>query len=97
MYYKRKIAAAATAALCAFVLSVPAAAQKAVSLGTSSVGSTFYVLAIGMSKIMQKHSELTPGDIQRGFNQLVVFLGTRTKAEVLRSNPASLEMALTSL
>ena len=58
MYHKGRLATAATAALCAFVLSMPAAAQKAVSLGTSSVGSTFYVLAIGMSKIMQNHSDV---------------------------------------
>ena len=37
-------------------VSGPAAAQKAVTLGTSSIGSTFYVLAVGMSKIMQKYS-----------------------------------------
>lgn len=56
MYRMNKLTTAALAAFCAFGLSVPVSAQKAVSLGTSSVGSSFYVLGVGMSKIMQKYS-----------------------------------------
>lgn len=52
----RTLTALTLTGLFAVGLAVPAAAQKAVSLGTSSVGSSFYVLSVGMSKIMQKHS-----------------------------------------
>ena len=49
------IAALALAA----VLTAPAAAQDAVRIGTSSVGSVFYTIAIGMSEIIQKHAKVS--------------------------------------
>ncbi|HXV81752.1 MAG TPA: TAXI family TRAP transporter solute-binding subunit [Candidatus Binatia bacterium] len=36
----------------------PASAQQAVRIGTSSVGSTFYVISIAMSKMIQTHASL---------------------------------------
>lgn len=48
------------AAVCAALVaaSSPAVAQEAVSLGTSSVGSTFYIISVGMSQIIQKYAKL---------------------------------------
>ena len=47
---------AAIGALIACFAAGPAAAQKAIRLGTSSVGSSFYVIAIAMSKVIQSHA-----------------------------------------
>ena len=51
----RPVAALALAAL----LTTPAAAQDAVRIGTSSVGSVFYTIAVGMSEIIQKHAKVS--------------------------------------
>lgn len=60
MYEFRKWTNRAVAAgvLTAFgaLAAVPAAAQEAVRLGTSSVGSSFYVISVGMSRLIQKHA-----------------------------------------
>ena len=64
--YMKFLIPATAAALGAAALSVPATAQQAVRLGTSSVGSTFYAISVGMSKIIRKHG---------GFNVSVEPLG----------------------
>ncbi|MDX1485081.1 MAG: TAXI family TRAP transporter solute-binding subunit [Alphaproteobacteria bacterium] len=38
--------------------SLPAHAQEAIRIGTSSVGSVFYTLAIGASEVIQKHAKI---------------------------------------
>jgi TRAP transporter TAXI family solute receptor len=50
----------------AVAAAMPASAQQAVRLGTSSVGSTFYVVAVAMSKLIHAHG---------GFNVTVEPLG----------------------
>jgi len=38
--------------------AVPAAAQQAITIGTSSIGSVFYVISVGMSKMITEHAGL---------------------------------------
>ncbi len=44
--------------ICVGVFLSPAAAQDAIRIGTSSVGSVFYTIAIGASEVIHKHSGL---------------------------------------
>ncbi len=46
------------AAISIAVLAPTAWAQQAIRIGTSSVGSTFYTIAIGAGEIIQKHAGL---------------------------------------
>lgn len=48
----------ATSALALLALAGPAAAQDAIRIGTSSVGSAFYAIAIGASEIITKHAKI---------------------------------------
>ncbi len=48
----------AAAALALLALAGPAAAQDAIRIGTSSVGSVFYTVAIGASEIITKHAKI---------------------------------------
>ena len=50
--------AAMTGALALGLAAAPASAQDAVRIGTSSVGSVFYTIAIGASELIQKHGGL---------------------------------------
>lgn len=52
----RTMTFAAIGALIACFAAGPAAAQKAIRLGTSSIGSSFYATAVGMSQLIQKHA-----------------------------------------
>lgn len=56
--FRRILVPAAAGALGLAALSAPAFAQKAVTLGTSSIGSSFYVVAVGISKMALKHGNL---------------------------------------
>lgn len=56
--YVCTIAKGATALAFAAGVVTTAAAQDAVRLGTSSVGSIFYTIAVGMSEIIQKHANI---------------------------------------
>ena len=53
-----KFGSIAAAVLLAATIAVPASAQKAVRLGTSSIGSSFYVTAVGMSRLIQEHAKM---------------------------------------
>ena len=66
MSISRRFTLSIASAVLATAIAMPANAQQAVRIGTSSVGSTFYVVTIGMSKIIQKHA---------GFNATVEPLG----------------------
>lgn len=57
---QRRMIAIALAGMLAAGLSAPgsASAQKAIRLGTSSVGSSFYAAAVGMSQLIQKHAKI---------------------------------------
>lgn len=44
--------------LAGMVIAVPAQAQEAVRIGTSSIGSVFYTIAIGAGEIITKHAKL---------------------------------------
>lgn len=55
----RVLVAALVAALIGFASPpIGAEVQDAVRLGTSSVGSTFYILAVGMSELSRKHAAI---------------------------------------
>ena len=54
----RTVAGAAALALPLAALALPAAAQEAIRIGTSSVGSVFYTIAIGASEIITKHAKI---------------------------------------
>lgn len=61
MLNKRILSISMGAALFAAGLVIqitPTQAEDAVRIGTSSVGSTFYTIAVGASEIIQKHSKL---------------------------------------
>lgn len=56
---QRKFAVACAGVLIAGVAAAgPAAAQQAIRLGTSSIGSSFYASAVGMSKLIQEHAKI---------------------------------------
>ena len=55
-YSGRFAAAVGVGFVAAALASAPAAAQQAVTIGTSSIGSTFYVISVGMSKMITKHA-----------------------------------------
>jgi TRAP transporter TAXI family solute receptor len=48
--------ACAGALIASFAAVGPAAAQKAIRLGTSSIGSSFYATSVGMSQLIQKYA-----------------------------------------
>ena len=50
--------ASALTALALCLMPAKSAAQTAVSLGTSSVGARFHVLAVGMGDVVSRHSKL---------------------------------------
>ena len=59
----RKAVRLASAALAASLAGIaaphgPAQAQDAIRLGTSSIGSTNYILAVGMSQLVRKHAAI---------------------------------------
>ena len=64
----------------------PAMAQKAITLGTSSIGSTFYVLAVGMSKIMQKYSGINVAVESVGGSHSSMFSIRRGKIDIGMAN-----------
>ena len=76
------------AVLAAGMLAAPgsAMAQKAVTLGTSSIGSTFYVLAVGMSKIMQKYSGINVAVESVGGSHSSMFSIRRGKIDIGMAN-----------
>jgi TRAP transporter TAXI family solute receptor len=81
-----KIAISVTAAALAAVIAVPASAQKAISLGTSSVGSSFYVLSVGMSKIIQKHGGMNVSVESLGGSHANMFGIARGKVDFAMAN-----------
>ncbi|MFQ5914536.1 MAG: TAXI family TRAP transporter solute-binding subunit [Nitrospinota bacterium] len=56
--FKLVLALAVVAAVGFVALSIPAKAQEAIRIGTSSVGSTFYVIAVGLSELLRKRVSL---------------------------------------
>jgi uncharacterized protein len=52
----RRCIAFVAVGLLAVTLATPAAAQKAIRLGTSSIGSSLYVIAVAISKLVQSHA-----------------------------------------
>ncbi len=76
------------AAVCAALVaaSAPAAAQEAVSLGTSSVGSTFYIISVGMSKIIQKYAKLNVSVESLGGSHANMFGVARGKVDFAMGN-----------
>lgn len=67
-------------------MPAPAMAQKAISLGTSSVGSSFYVLSVGMSKIIQKHSGMNVSVETLGGSHANMFGIARDKVDFAMAN-----------
>jgi TRAP transporter TAXI family solute receptor len=86
MLQKQLLLTATVTALCAFALSGLVAAQTAISLGTSSVGSSFYVLSVGMSKIIQKHGEMNVSVESLGGSHANMFGIARGKVDFAMAN-----------
>lgn len=58
-FKQQKLALPAAAALLGIAMgSTNAWAQKAITLGTSSIGSSFYVVSVGMAKMALKHANI---------------------------------------
>lgn len=87
MSKSRKIRQAGLAAVCVVIAaSAPAVAQQAVSLGTSSVGSTFYAISVGMSQIIQKHAKLNVSVESLGGSHANMFGIDRNKVDFAMGN-----------
>ena len=86
MNSNRQIAIAVAAATSLFAISFSAGAQEAVRLGTSSVGSTFYTISIGMSKIIQKHGGLNVSVESLGGSHANMFGVARDKVDFAMGN-----------
>lgn len=69
--------------------SAPAFAQKAVTLGTSSIGSSFYVVAVGISKMALKHGNLNVGVEAVGGSHANMFSIQRGKVDFAIANSAA--------
>lgn len=75
------------AAVCATMVAVaPASAQEAIRLGTSSVGSTFYAISVGMSKIIQKYAGLNVSVESLGGSHANMFGIDRGKVDFAMGN-----------
>lgn len=84
-FSRRTALAGALAAVGVFSV-MPAVSQEAVRIGTSSVGSSFYVIAVGMSQMIQKHA---------GINVAVEPLGG-SHANVFGIGAGKVEFAITN-
>lgn len=55
---QRSRTAVSAAIAAALLLAAPAKAQQALNFGTSSIGSVFYVISVGMSKLIGKYAHI---------------------------------------
>lgn len=68
------------------VAAAPAAAQQAIRLGTSSVGSSFYVIAVAMSKVIQEYARINVSVEPLGGSHANVFGIERGKVDFAITN-----------
>lgn len=87
--FRRILVPAAAGALGLAALSAPAFAQKAVTLGTSSIGSSFYVVAVGISKMALKHGNLNVAVEAVGGSHANMFSLERGKVDFAIANSAA--------
>jgi len=87
--YRKFLLPAAAALLGIAAASTPVAAQKAVSLGTSSIGSSFYVVAVGISKVALKHENLNVAVESVGGSHANMFAIERGKIDFAMANTAA--------
>lgn len=84
--YRKHLLAAAATALGISALSATATAQQAISLGTSSVGSSFYAISVGMMKIIRKHGGLNVSVESLGGSHANMFGVARGKVDFAMGN-----------
>lgn len=77
------------AAVLAAGLAVPAAAQKAITLGTSSIGSSFYVVSIAIAKMAAKHENLNVAVESVGGSHANMFGISRGKIDFATANSSA--------
>ena len=77
------------AAVLAAGLAAPAAAQKAITLGTSSIGSSFYVVSIAISKMASKHENLNVAVESVGGSHANMFGIARGKIDFATANSSA--------
>ena len=81
------LGSAAIAALCAaFSAAAPAEAQKAIRIGTSSIGSSFYAITVGMSKMIQTHAGMNVSVESLGGSDANMFGIARGKVDFAVAN-----------
>jgi TRAP transporter TAXI family solute receptor len=66
-----------------------AAAQKAISLGTSSVGSSFYVVSVAIAKMASKHEKLNVAVESVGGSHANMFAIARGKIDFATANSSA--------
>ncbi len=86
MTVSRKIILPVAGAALAMLAAAPASAQQAIRLGTSSVGSSFYVVTVGMSKIIQKHAGMNVSVEPLGGSHANIFGLGRKKVDFAVAN-----------
>ena len=83
--YRTRLALAG-ALIAGFVVAGSAVAQEAIRLGTSSVGSSFYVISIGMSRLIQKHAGINVAVEPLGGSHANVFGLEAKRVDVAMTN-----------
>ena len=86
MFRKANLATLASTFILVLGFSISSSAQQAVRIGTSSVGSTFYTIAVGMSQIIQKHSGLNVSVESLGGSHANMFGVARGKTDFAMGN-----------
>jgi hypothetical protein len=77
------------AAVVAAGLTAPATAQKAITLGTSSIGSSFYVVSIAIAKMASKHENMNVSVESVGGSHANMFGIARGKIDFATANSSA--------
>lgn len=85
----RRFAALGAAIITVSGAAVSAQAQEAVTLGTSSVGSSFYVVSVAMSKMASKHENLNVAVESVGGSHANMFAIARDKVDFATANSSA--------
>ena len=77
------------AVLLAAAVAAPASAQKAITLGTSSIGSSFYVVSIAIAKMASKHEKMNVSVESVGGSHANMFGIARGKIDFATANSSA--------
>ncbi len=77
------------AIILAAAVAAPVAAQKAITLGTSSIGSSFYVVSIAIAKMASKHEKMNVSVESVGGSHANMFGIVRGKVDFATANSSA--------